>query len=508
MYLKASQLCAALAVLSVPIWGGSWPCACCRIARAGPPNVAGGKASSRLPPVAPAHAAEHDMQMKMSDPYSPPLLPPVGQNYVPPPNVPAPPRDFEALRPGQGPALSLAAVESLACANNPTLVQARAHTQAALGMALQAGLWPNPRLRMTGENLGADGSFAEFIGGTFSQEIVTAHKQQLSRAKYLARTQVAEWVAVEQQYRVINDVRLHFFRTLGWQQIVAIQRELVKTAEDELLTRREQYNVGQANAAEVHRTNAALQQRRLSLLAAENMLRASWQSMTALAGVDMPFGRLDGMIEEGLPMITWDAALNRLIATSPQMQAARSKIEADRMQLQRELVQSVPNIAVQVGSGQDFTSKPGHTVGFAQLAMDVPIWNRNEGTVREARSDLARQGAEIRRVELELRNQLAGIYQRYITALQHAGNYASVVLPEARAAYALELDSYGRDRIRWTDVLAAQRDYYEHRVDYVKQLIELRESEVLLVGYLLNDGLKAPPNPVPPGHINVNPQPR
>ena len=454
-------------------------------------------------------AATH---MDPGNPWTPPLVKEVGNVFVPPPAVPRSPADFQALRAvaGQllGEPLGLEALESLACANNPTLVQANAHTQAALGMAIQAGLWPNPRLAFSGELLGADGSLGEFIGATVRQEVVTAHKQQLSRAKYLARTRVAEWVALEQQYKVLNDVRTHFFRTLGQQQLVQIQRELLKTAQDALLTRREQYNVGQANSAEVHRANIELQQQRLAVLAAENMLRASWQSMTALAGVDLPFGTLAGSLESGIGVIEWNQALHRLMVESPQIQAAFAKMEADRVQLERELVQSVPNVAVATGAGQDFTSTPSRTVGYARLELDLPIWNRNEGTVREARSDLARQQAEIRRVELQLRDRLAGVYQHYITALQHVRNFQSVILVEAQKAYAVGLDSYGRDRLRWSDVLAAQRDYFRLRAKYVEHLVKLRESEVVIVGYLLQDGLKAPPNPVPPGHINVNPQPR
>ncbi len=82
------------------------------------------------------------------------------------------------------------------------------------------------------------------------------------------------------------------------------------------------------------------------------------------------------------------------------------------------------------------------------------------------------------------------------------------MLPEAQKAYALELDSYGQDRIRWTDVLHSQREYFQLRLEYVQHLVKLRDAEVRIVGYLLDKGLDAPPNPVPPGHINVNPQPR
>ena len=81
-------------------------------------------------------------------------------------------------------------------------------------------------------------------------------------------------------------------------------------------------------------------------------------------------------------------------------------------------------------------------------------------------------------------------------------------LPEARQAYEILLQSYKQDRAPWTDVLAAEQGYFTLRGNYIQNLIAWRESEVLIVGYLLHSGLDAPPAPAPPGHINAVPKPR
>jgi outer membrane protein, heavy metal efflux system len=54
------------------------------------------------------------------------------------------------------------------------------------------------------------GTPGEFQGAILEQEIVTAHKRKISREKYLQRAQVAELNALAQQWRVCNDVRIHF----------------------------------------------------------------------------------------------------------------------------------------------------------------------------------------------------------------------------------------------------------------------------------------------------------
>jgi outer membrane protein TolC len=402
--------------------------------------------------------------------------------------------------------LDLESLEQLACQNNPTLVQARAQIQGTLGTAIQAGLWPNPRLFYRQDLIGLDGTPGKFVGGVVQQEIPTGNKLQLSRAKFLTRTRVSEWIAMQQQYQVLNDVRVHYFHTLGRQEIVRLQRELLKNAEDVLLTAREVFNVGQATRAEVHVANVALQQQRLQLLEAENMLRESWQTLAAMVGADLPLASLQGRLDDHLPMIEWDAALLRLMNESPQLMQARTKLEADRITIQRELVQPVPNIFVQTGAGQNFQAN--QPVGLAQIFIDAPLWDWNQGTIRQARADYARQDAEIRRVELTLRQQLGTEYRQYIAAYQHVENFEQVILPESRRAYEVQLDSYEDDRIRWTDVLASENVYLLLRIDYVNSLVRLRASETLIVGYLLHGGLVTPERPTPPGHIDSTPRPR
>jgi outer membrane protein TolC len=140
--------------------------------------------------------------------------------------------------------------------------------------------------------------------------------------------------------------------------------------------------------------------------------------------------------------------------------------------------------------------------------MEVPLWDKNQGTIRQARADLARQHAEIRRLELLLRQELGSVYEHYLTALQHVENYEAVILPEARRAYEVRLDSYEDDRIQWRDVLLAQSNYFGLRGQYIEHLITLRENEVLILGFLLHGGLAAPERPTPMEHIDVSPRPR
>ncbi|MHB8900790.1 MAG: TolC family protein, partial [Thermoguttaceae bacterium] len=339
-----------------------------------------------------------------------------GKQFMPPPAVPRAPVAIElnqALA-ARGEALTLETLESLACQNNPTLLQARGQIQGELGKAIQAGLWPNPTMSYVQEKIGVKGTPGEFVGGMISQRIVTGHKLDLSRAKYRVQAQAAQWHALEQQYRVLNDVRAHYYRARGNYELVGIHRELLKSAEDNLLTARERYNVGQATQAGVYLANVALQRARLDLLRVENDYHGSFEALTALAGVDLSLAPLATPLEGDMTPIDWHEALSRLIAEAPQLQAARSKLESDRITIRREIVEPIPDLVLEGGAGYDFDAD--ETVAAARVSIELPIFDWNQGTIRQAEADYARQQGEVRRLELRLKQDLSHVYRDYLTA--------------------------------------------------------------------------------------------
>jgi cobalt-zinc-cadmium efflux system outer membrane protein len=417
----------------------------------------------------------------------------------------APPAQSAAIGDGSA-GLTVATVEALALASNPTLVQARDQVDGVLGKALQAGLWPNPVLGYQAEKIGSQGTAGEFQGGFLRQEIVTARKRRISREKYLARSQAAEFVALQQQFRVTNDIRRQYWRATGAEKLVAIRGQMLKNAEDRLVTADELYNVGQATAVEVRQARVQLQQGKLNLQMAENDRDQQRRELAALVGADLPAGPLADALDEPAVPLEWDAAKAYTLAESPEVLETLAKLQADRITVERERREPIPNVFVQAGPGYDFAEK--QTVVNAQAYLSVPVWNRNQGTIRQAQADLGRQQAEVKRVGLRLERDLATHFQQYQTALQHVTTYRAEILPEAEKAYQARLDAYKQRRETWPNVLDAQSELYQRQTEFVRNLVTWRETRTLIDGFLLTGGLQAPPNPTPPGHIDATPQPR
>lgn len=400
----------------------------------------------------------------------------------------------------------LSTLEDLARDHNPTLAQAGAHVRAEEAKAKQAGLYPNPRVGYAAEQIGVENTPGEFHGAFVAQEIVTAGKLRLSRQKYAARAVAARAVEEAQTLRVLNDVRMHYWRTLGVAELLKIHRELEKNAEDSLLTVREMLNVGQANQADLHLATAAWQQARLNRKMMENDYRAVRDRLAAVVGIDLRDTEVEGEIEADPILVDYDEAVGRLLESSPQIEEARAKLRADEITVKREKAEPIPNLRFQGAVGRNFEAT--ETVYAASVSIEIPIFDWNQGTVQQATADLDRQRAEVRRMELSLRRLMADQYRNYISAFQQAQDYRTVIVPEARKAYEERLRSYEEDREAWPAVLMAERQYFDSRLQYIRSLVNWREQEVAVTGMLLVDGLMAPPGPTPPGHIGVSPKPR
>jgi outer membrane protein, heavy metal efflux system len=404
-------------------------------------------------------------------------------------------------------ALGLADLEQLALQRNPTLAQAAAAVDASRGKALQAGLCPNPTIGYRGDNIGIAGSAGEFQGGFVQQTIVTAGKLRLSRAKYNQEAYEAELRTLEQQYRVLNGVRMRFYELLALDRTIDLNRSMLDNANESLRTYKEMFNTGQANRADVLLAEVAVNDAKIALRTLENRYPALWQHLTALVGTpDSQPAPLQGQLEQlGLPL-DWDASLNRLLQESPELQAARAHVVYDQITLQREKAEPIPNIQLQGAAGYSFESR--NAVAGAGVGIELPLWNRNQGTIREVEADLARSHAEVTRVELSLRQGLADAFNRYQTALETAQIYRDSIIPQTTEAYEIQLDMYKKRRTPWPQVVVLQRRLLDVKAKYTQNLLELREAEVAIAGLLLVDGLTVPPAPPPGGHLEATPNPR
>jgi cobalt-zinc-cadmium efflux system outer membrane protein len=439
-----------------------------------------------------------------------------------PMSAPATPR---TPSPEGGPAAlpGLADFERLALARNPTLRQAAAQVEASRSRSFQAGLYPNPTVGYLQEQIGAFGEVrpttngidasrkstpGELVGGFVQQEVVTGGKLRLSRAKYAEEATAARFQADAQRLRVLNGVRTRYFEVVAAERLIAINRDLSRLNDDAVRTTEELVNVGQANEPDLLQAKVEARRARVALRNAENRHRGSWEGLVSVVGApELRPTHLDGRALEipALPL-DFDTTLANLLSCSPEIQAVLAEIRRSQVMVRRERAEPIPNVTIQAVVGRNYEFNI--TTAGVQASIPLPVWNRNQGTIREAQSDLARDYAEHDRLVLSLRHRLADAATRYEDARQSVDDFRTASLPLARRAYEVQSESFRERRSAYPQVLVAERTYVSLNQEYVQSLLELRRAEIEIGGMLLVDGLAPPEAPLTQGHIESVPQPR
>ena len=407
----------------------------------------------------------------------------------------------------KGATMSLTQLEQLAMENNPTLVEARLLVEASRAKAQQARLWPNPVVGYMQDQINQNGTPGEFQGGFISQEIITAHKRKLSGDKYDQQARTAEFRAAEQQLKVLNGVRMHYFKTLAAARRIGLHQALVDNAVEEYRTTLEAFNTGFKNKAQALLAENEMRKAQVELQTEKNHYDLLWRELAALVGVpELPCAGLAGPLEPQGPALDWQANLARILENSPELLAAHSHVAFDQIALKREQAETISNVFLRGDAGHNY-SEPG-TVAHVQVQIQPRIWNRNQGNIRQVQADLARAVADVRRVELSLQQRLAKRYNSYQNSFLHVEIDHNHNVPTAYEAYLVYLDQYRVRRIEWLDVLKLRRNWLMLQFQYVQDLQELRQQEVAITGLLAVDGLDETPAPPPQGHLGVSPQPR
>lgn len=395
-------------------------------------------------------------------------------------------------------ALRLEDLEQMALQHNPTLAQAASRIRAARGRKRQAGLYPNPALGYTGDEISTGPIIRGGEHGFFvEQQIVTGGKLRLSRGVFAQEEMQAEAEAEMQKYRVLNTVRFLYYQALGAERLVDLRRELSDLASQAVEISQQLLNVGQADRPDILEAEVEAQRAELALIAARNKREQVWRQLAAVVGVpSLTPTPLAGTLDDSIPELELDSLLESLLRDSPEIKAAQAGVARAEQTLKRARVEWIPNIIVRGGLRNNREllergDKPVGLEGFVDAGVRIPIFDRNQGNVESARADLERAQLEVERVELSLRARLAAAYRNYLDSVALVDKYRKEVLPRAQQAYALYLQSYQQMAAAYPQVLIAQRTHFQLQVDYVDALVDLWRSVLEIRGLLLVDGLEA-----------------
>lgn len=395
------------------------------------------------------------------------------------------PAEAQQLQPAAE--LTLPDLEQMAQQNNPTLAQATARIEAARGHWVQVGLYPNPVVGYLGSEIG-DNQRAGQQGGFLSQELVTAKKLQWNRTVACQEIRQAELALETQRNRVLTDVRRGFYDVLVAQRRMELTEQLVHVGEEGVKAAEQLMKAKEVARCDVLQARIELDSARILLEKAKNRHQSGWRALAAVVGDSaMKPVRLGGNLQDGVVSLNWDETLTQLLTHSPQLAAARAGVERAQAVVCRECAGRTPNIDVQLSTQYD--SATGDTMAGVQLGVPFPIYNRNQGNIRKAQAELIAAQNEVKRIELELQQRLAAVFEQYATTRYQVEKYTNDIMPNAQASLQLIQAGYRQGEFSYVALLMAQRTFFQANLASLDALGELRTAAATIDGNLLSDSL-------------------
>jgi cobalt-zinc-cadmium efflux system outer membrane protein len=399
------------------------------------------------------------------------------------------------------PGMRLEDLEQMALANNPTIAQVQANVRVSAGLARQAGIYPNPTVGYYADEVRGGYSGGGKQGGFISQTIVTGGKLGAARRVAELFTKEAETSGEVQRLRILNNVRMMFYQVLADQRLVAVRQNLAKLSADATQTSHQLANVGQADRPDVLQAEVEQQQVNVSLRIAQQSLRSSWRTLTAVVGKpDLPQTPLEGDLE-AIPVLIYEEWLATTLRESPEVKLAQQGVERAEASLAQAKKAPIPDLQLYGNLSQNnmplVETSPRITgvQGGVQIGVQLPIFNRNQGNIAAAKAEIESAKSELVRLKLQIARAVANLFRDYDSARDTVRQYKTEMLPRAEQAYKLYQANYQKMAAAYPQALISQRTLFQLEVDYVQALESAWQSALGIRGFGLMDGLSQPISP-------------
>jgi len=156
------------------------------------------------------------------------------------------------------------------------------------------------------------------------------------------------------------------------------------------------------------------------------------------------------------------------VAQNPDISRWIVELEQRRAAFELEKAKATPDITLS-GGFKRFNETDDNALVFG-VSIPLPIANRNQGSILEARHNLAKAGEERKAAETRVHTALASSYQELSNAFTEATELKSKVLDGAQDVFDASAEGYREGKLDYLNVLDAQRTLFEAKGQYIEAL--------------------------------------
>jgi len=208
--------------------------------------------------------------------------------------------------------------------------------------------------------------------------------------------------------------------------------------------------------AELSRARIAVTRSRIDERQAESALRGARRALAALwGGTEARFESARAELLKLAPLESF-AALQRQIDRNPDFVRFASEGRLREAELRLAQAQARPNLTVGIGLRRfQATGDVGLTAG---VSVALPLFDRNQGAIAEARIRREQTRAQERAARIRAEAALFALYQQMLATRDRFATLQSEALPQAQAALDQTQFGYDRGRFSYLELAVAQQD--------------------------------------------------
>jgi cobalt-zinc-cadmium efflux system outer membrane protein len=379
--------------------------------------------------------------------------------------------------------LTLRDAVNLALLRNPELAAFAKEMQALEGATLQAGLLKNPELSLNVENAGniqklqGDVNSAHAVAQEVVQQLTTIRIYQLielggKRAARVDAALLGEELAAKdfeaRRIEMIARVANVFIEVLAAQERLRLAEETRQIAQHVVDTVIGRVQAGKVPPIEETRVKIGLSATRIEqeqaqrdLIAARKRLALLWNSSSPQ--FNKAVGNLDALIAP--PDFRM---LEERVLDNPMALRALKNTEHRKALMEVEQTRRIPNLFINAGAVHH--AQLGGTTVVAGLQIPLPLFDRNQGNLKEAHERVSKAVDEQAATELRLKTELAQSYEAMSAAWNEINVLRDEILPGARSAFDVTRRGYELGKFGLLELLDAQRILFQNQLLHVRAL--------------------------------------
>lgn len=392
--------------------------------------------------------------------------------YRPPADSPSPP----AIVNPDGP-ITLRDALGLALVQSPELAVFAWELRAREARMLQAGQLPNPVIATAVQDIGGRTGFSGADDPIQSQTTIELSQLIELGGKRAARQRMAAldrdlaaWDFEAARMDVLTRVTGAYVDVLASQQLVALSQETTGLVEQMQKTVGLRVEAGVVSPIEQTKADVALAAARIESDRARRLLEADRRRLAAHWGSPSPkFHSAAGDLTRVGPVPTFDAMQHRL-ASNPDVARWATEVVQREAALAVERSRRVPDVSV--SGGYRRYTEIDSTAFVVGASIELPLFNRNRGGIREAGDRLRKAREQQRAAEVRVAVMLAEAYRALASAGDEVSALASNVLPGARSVFEAVSEGYRLGKFGYLDVLDAQRTLVTAGGQYLRALAD------------------------------------